>query len=393
MEYPRLYLKAKREQSVKRGHPWVFYGAIDRGEGRLIEGDIAELYSANEEFLGLGHLGGGSISMRIFSFDKVEADVFFWKNKIRKAFNLRKQFHLSTGEDNAIYRLVHGEGDGLPGLIIDVYGDTAVMQAHSLGMYLMRDTLAKAIIEAGESTITRVYNKSKESLEKHQHEAEANSYLIGEGDTWAVVKENGLSFKVDWESGQKTGFFIDQRENRALLKEYSKGKRVLNTFCYTGGFSVYALAAGASHVDSLDSSSLALDLTEENVELNGFTNHTTIKADAIQYLKDFDQKYDIIVLDPPAFAKHQKARHSAVQAYKRINAQAMRQMPSGSMLFTFSCSQAVDKDLFTNTIRAAAIEAERSVRIIHQLHQPKDHPINIAHPEGEYLKGLVLYVD
>jgi 23S rRNA (cytosine1962-C5)-methyltransferase len=393
MEYPKLYLKVKREQSVLRGHPWVFSGAIDRGEGRLIEGDIAELYSANDEFLGLGHLAGGSISLRVFSFDKVEANAEFWKSKIKKAYDLREQLQLSGKKGNSIYRLIHGEGDGLPGLIVDVYGQTAVIQAHSLGMHLIRETLAEAIVAVTGNSITRVYNKSQESLEKHQHEAEPNSYLIGEGETWSVEEENGLKFKIDWENGQKTGFFIDQRENRELLRNYSKGKSVLNTFCYTGGFSVYALAGGASRVDSLDSSSLALDLTEENIALNGFKNHSTIKADAVQYLKDLDQKYDIIVLDPPAFAKHQKARHSAVQAYKRINAHALRQMPSGSLLFTFSCSQAVDKELFTSTVRAAAIEANRSVRIIHQLHQPKDHPINIAHPEGEYLKGLVLYVD
>lgn len=393
MEYAKLILKPKKEHSLLRKHPWVFSGAVDRAEGKLVEGDIAIIEDSRGNFLGMGHIGGGSIIARIFSFEKTTIDSGFWNDKISRAWELRKDLGFPNESTN-MFRLIHGEGDGIPGLIVDVYDKIAVMQCHSIGIHVHKEELAHAIIAQCGGTIVGVYDKSAETLAKVGYNEAENGMLVGDQNSACIAHEHNMKFNVDWENGQKTGFFIDQRENRKLLGEMSKGKKVLNTFCYTGGFSIYALANEAVLVHSLDSSQKALDLTDENVKLNGFEKgHRSVKADAVEYLKDLEEDYDIIVLDPPAFAKHQKARHAAVQAYKRINAHAIRQIKPGGKVFTFSCSQAVDKELFNSTVRAAAIEAGRNVRVLHQLHQPADHPINIFHPEGEYLKGLVLQVD
>ncbi len=341
----------------------------------------------------MGHYSEGTIAVRIFSFEQEIPDTDFWTSKLEKAFQLRKSIGMMDNEQTNIYRLVHAEGDDFPGLIIDVYKDTAVIQAHSVGMHKVRHTIAEGLQSLYGDKLKTVYYKSKGTLAKCKFEAE-NEFLFGEEKASTIALEYGCKFSINWVTGQKTGFFIDQRENRKLLGDLSKGKKVLNTFCYSGGFSILALENGANEVHSLDSSQKALDLVEENLEANGYTeNHKLIKADAVEYLKNIDVDYDIIVLDPPAFAKHQSARHKAVQGYKRLNANAIRQIKKGGLIFTFSCSQAVDKTLFTNTITAAAITAGRKVRIIHQLHQPSDHPVNIFHPESEYLKGLVLYVE
>lgn len=390
---PTVKLKPGKDQSLIRRHPWVFSGAIYSISQELSPGQTVQVYSSNERYLGTGHWSDGSISVRIFSFEPFEDTQAFWNEKIAKAFELRKKMGLIDQPHTTIYRLVHGEGDGLPGLIIDVYGKTAVFQAHSTGMHLLKATITAALHQVLGEKITAVYDKSGEKLLQQSGEQIQNAYLSGaQGDQ--VCLEYGHQFKIDWEQGQKTGFFIDQRENRKLLGSMSKGKKVLNTFCYTGGFSIYALAEGASLVHSLDSSQKAIDLTDENVRINGFegARHASIKADAVEYLSDLKEDYDIIVLDPPAFAKHLSARHKAVQGYMRINEAAFKRIQPGGILFTFSCSQAVDKKLFHDSIMAAAIKAGRDVRILHQLHQPADHPISMFHPEGEYLKGLVLEV-
>ncbi|MEZ4800214.1 MAG: class I SAM-dependent rRNA methyltransferase [Flavobacteriales bacterium] len=391
----KVVLKKGKEQSIQRQHPWVFSGAIHGMTDFPKNGEVVEVVDMQDRCLGYGHYSEGSISVRIFSFEKTfENGKAFWKNKIQQAFNVRKSLGLVDNGSTNIYRLIHAEGDGLPGLIVDIYGSTAVIQSHSSGMHQLRDFIKDAILEVYDGKITTVYDKSAEKLNKNAGEASADSYLHG-SNTDNIGLEHDCKFYIDWEEGQKTGFFIDQRENRRLLGELSHGKKVLNTFCYTGGFSVYALRAGATVVHSLDSSQKALDLTLKNVELNGFgdSNHKVIKADAVDYMKNLEEDYDIIVLDPPAFAKHLSARHKAVQGYKRINEAAISQIKPGGIIFTFSCSQAVDKQLFTNTVIASAISAGRRVRILYQLHQPADHPISAFHPEGEYLKGLVLMVE
>jgi len=378
---------------LRSGCPWVFSGAIKSIDGNPVNGDLVEVYSNKGGFLAMGHYSEGTIAVRIFSFEQEIPDTDFWTSKLEKAFQLRKSIGMMDNEQTNIYRLVHAEGDDFPGLIIDVYKDTAVIQAHSVGMHKVRHTIAEGLQSLYGDKLKTVYYKSKGTLAKCKFEAE-NEFLFGEEKASTIALEYGCKFSINWVTGQKTGFFIDQRENRKLLGDLSKGKKVLNTFCYSGGFSILALENGANEVHSLDSSQKALDLVEENLEANGYTeNHKLIKADAVEYLKNIDVDYDIIVLDPPAFAKHQSARHKAVQGYKRLNANAIRQIKKGGLIFTFSCSQAVDKTLFTNTITAAAITAGRKVRIIHQLHQPSDHPVNIFHPESEYLKGLVLYVE
>lgn len=394
MTLTRITLKPGKEQSILRKHPWVFSGAIAKMDNIAKSGDVVEVCDHRGQFLGAGHFSEGSITVRIFSFtpDFQEAD--FWTKKIRAAYEVRQKLGLIGNTETTIYRLVHAEGDGLPGLIIDVYGKTAVIQTHSAGMHLVRNDIAQAIRTVYGDSITAIYDKSAEKLSKNSSSTSENTYLFGEKlDTEAL--EYGCKFKIDWEEGQKTGFFIDQRENRKLLGELSKGKKVLNTFCYTGGFSIYALKNGAELVHSLDSSQKALDLTEENVRINALDalKHAVIKADAVDYMKKLGEDYDIIILDPPAFAKHLSARHKAVQGYKRINEAAISQIKPGGIIFTFSCSQAVDKILFNSTVMSAAISAGRNIRILHQLHQPADHPVNIFHPEGEYLKGLVIMVD
>jgi len=393
MTYPQIILKAGKDHSLRRFHPWVFSGAIQKTGDGVIPGAIVEVVSNTGNYLGHGHYSDGSIAVRIFSFTGYDDENIFWRTKLQLAFDLRKKIGLVDNSDTNIYRLVHAEGDGLPGLIIDIYNDTAVIQSHSTGMHAQKPFIVNALKEIYGGRIQNVYDKSADKLRKNAGEEIENSYLSGSMQSNVGI-ENGCRFLIDWEEGQKTGFFIDQRENRRLLGEYSAGKKVLNTFCYTGGFSIYALKHGASLVHSLDSSQRALDLTVENVALNELEslNHAVIKADAVDYLKHIDEDYDVIILDPPAFAKHLSARHKAVKGYMRINEAAMRQIKPGGLLFTFSCSQAVDKQLFTGSVTAAALQAGRNVRILHQLHQPAVHPVSVYHPEGEYLKGLVLEV-
>ena len=392
---PRIILAKGKEQSLQRFHPWVFSGAVKKKPDGLADGDVVEVYSAQNEFLGVGHFQhGGSITVRIFSFEPIEPNQEFWEHKINQAYQFRTTLGLTNSADTNVYRLIFAEGDGLPGLVVDVYGDTAVFQAHTVGMWRARQEIAQAIKNVLGDKLNAVYDKSAESLSAKSGVEAENGFLIGENAGETVVQENSNQFYVDWVHGQKTGFFIDQRENRELVARYSNGKKVLNTFCYTGGFSVYSLNAGATEVHSVDSSKRAIELTDRNAELSGKgSNHASFAVDTFDYLKNPLDQYDIVILDPPAFAKHLSARHNAVMGYKRLNAEALKKMKSGSILFTFSCSQVVDKYLFENTLMAAAIEAGRSIKIMHQLSQPADHPISIFCPEGEYLKGLVLYVE
>jgi 23S rRNA (cytosine1962-C5)-methyltransferase len=394
MTFPQIIIKSGKELSLKRFHPWVFSGAIKATNGKVHTGDIAEVVTEKGEYLGHGHCAEGTIAVRIFSFTGYDGSDAFWQNKLQSAYDLRVQIGLIDNHETNIYRLVHAEGDGLPGLIIDIYADTAVIQTHSDGMHEQKPSIVKALQAIYGKRLRNIFDKSAEKLKTNSGQEIVNEYLVGDLKS-NIAFENGCEFKIDWEEGQKTGFFIDQRENRRLLGEYSKGKKVLNTFGYTGGFSIYALKQGAALVHTLDSSQRALDVAHENVVLNKLdtVRHANIKADAVEYLKNLKEDYDIIVLDPPAFAKNLSARHKAVQGYIRINEAAIRQIKKGGIIFTFSCSQAVDKQLFRNSIMAASIQAGRKVRILHQMHQPADHPISMYHPEGEYLKGLVLEVE
>jgi 23S rRNA (cytosine1962-C5)-methyltransferase len=389
----KIQLKPGKDQSLLRFHPWVFSGAIKKIEGKPAEGELVEVVSNESNFLGIGHYQVGSIAVRMVSFTKVDIDDTFWKNKLLQAYQLRKSLHLAGNPGNNVYRLVHGEGDGLPGLIIDIYNDTAVMQAHSVGMYLIREQFAQALQDIFGNQLVAVYDKSEGTIPFKANTGAKNGYIWGNSQPGTVL-EHGNKFLVDWVEGQKTGFFIDQRENRRMVEQYSKDRIVLNVFGYTGGFSVYALRGGAKLVHSVDSSEKAIDLTNQNVALNfPDANHEAFAADAFEYLNSIDDKYDLIILDPPAFAKHQDALRNALQAYKRINTRAFSKIKSGGLLFTFSCSQVVNKDQFRQAVFTAAAIAKRNVRILHQLTQPADHPVNIYHPEGEYLKGLVLYVE
>lgn len=386
-----LFLHPKKTRSVERYHPWVFSGAIVKTEGQPLPGDFVAVRIVNGTLLGHGFYGeGGSIAARMTHFGDSTPEERWWHQRLEDAHRLRRVLGLVDSKGTTTYRLVHGEGDRLPGLIADYYEGVIVLQAHSAGMHRMLPQIAKSLVEIYGGALKAIYNKSSDTLPGGATEG----YLFGEAASDHASLENGLRFSIDYEGGQKTGFFIDQRENRRLLGQLSAGRKVLNTFSYTGGFSIYALQAGAAYVHSLDSSQRALDVGDRNVILNGFSSdrHRSIQADAVQYLKSLEEQYDLIVLDPPAFAKHLKARHQAVQGYKRINALAMKQIATGGLLFTFSCSQAVDRDLFTNTVIAAAIESGRRVRILHRLSQPADHPVNAFHPEGEYLKGLVVEV-
>ncbi len=377
--------------SIERRHPWVFSGAITSDVTNLKDGDVVTVCDHKDYFLARGHFQHATISVRILTFDDLELNQDFFNNQIKNAVDLRMKLNLINEKSN-ICRLVHGEGDSLPGLIVDYYNGVAVIQCHSIGMYNSVELISEGLKFALGSSLTAIYSKSSDTLPQRAEGKDA--YLFGNCETPHLALEYGVKLQIDWITGQKTGFFIDQRENRFLLGKYSQGKKVLNTFCYSGGFSLLALQEGADLVHSLDSSKKAIVLTEANVELNNFgSKHKSIVADAMEYMKDLEEDYDIIVLDPPAFAKHRDKRHKAIQGYKRLNAHAIRQIKPGGIIFTFSCSQVVDKFLFTNTVIAAAIEAGRNVRILEQLHQPADHPINAFHPEGEYLKGLVLQVD
>lgn len=389
----RVILKPGKEQSLLRFHPWVFSGAIKRIEGTVSEGDVVEVTDSSGQFLALGHYQPGSISVRIFSFEPIEVGESFWREKLQKAYILRRKLGFDSNPETNIFRLVHGEGDGLPGLIVDLYGSTAVMQSHSVGMYLNREQLANILLELMNGKIKSVYDKSSGTLPFKSFVTPTDGYILG-AKTKEDLNEYGNRFEVSWEEGQKTGFFLDQRENRRLLEGYSSNARVLNTFCYTGGFSVYAARGGAKSILSIDSSQRAIDLTTKNMEVNGISPgiHTEVCTDVFDFLKDDRATYDLIVLDPPAFAKHTPALKNALQAYKRLNAAAMRKLSVGGTLFTFSCSQVVTKEQFRNAVFSAGVISNREVSIMHQLTQPADHPVNIYHPEGEYLKGLVLNV-
>jgi len=392
-ERTHVILSSGKDQSLKRFHPWVFSGAIKKIKGPVQDGDIVDVYSNREEYLGTGHYQDGSIAIRIFSFEQTTPGVDFWKSKIKKAWAYREGTGITNDPDTNVFRLIYAEGDGLPGLIVDFYNGVAVLQAHSVGMHRNRMDIANALKEVMGDRLTAVYDKSKEALFKNSESDSQNGFILGSAGESGEVLEHGNRFKIDWTTGQKTGFFVDQRENRKLLAHYAKGKAVLNTFCYTGGFSVYAGKAGASLVHSVDSSRKAIALTDENMNLNGLTNHESFAMDTFDYLEGKENMYDIIVLDPPAFAKSVSARHHAVMGYKRLNAEAIRKIKPGGILFTFSCSQVVDRRLFQDTIVAASIQAGRNVRLMHHLTQPSCHPISIFHPEGEYLKGLVLHVE
>ncbi len=397
---PQIFLRRGKEESLLRRHPWIFSGAIDHIQTEvaeeLREGELVEVYTRNGDFIAQGHYQIGSIAVRVLSFEQEQIDQTWWNGRIAVAYDVRKALGLTDNEQTTCYRLIHGEGDSLPGLVVDIYGTTAVVQCHSVGMYHARHAIAEAIRVCYGNRITAIYDKSSQTLPFKANLGAVDGYLWG-ASTHAsqVVKEHGLQFAVNWEEGQKTGFFLDQRENRELVKHYAKGRTVLNTFCYTGGFSVYAAEGGAVEVCSVDASERAVQLAAENMRLNCGDRipHSEVAADAVDYLRDIGSKYDLIILDPPAFAKHHKVLGNAMQGYKRLNARALSQIKSGGILFTFSCSQAVSKELFRTTVFSAAAIAGRKVRILHQLTQPADHPINIYHPEGEYLKGLVLYVE
>lgn len=394
MSYKKVFLKSGKEESLKRFHPWIFSGAIHHIEGEPEEGETVKVYTSNKEFIAVGHFQVGSIAVRVLSFCDEPIDYDFWKRKLEIAYNVRKSIGVAGKPQNNTYRLVHGEGDNLPGLVIDVYARTAVMQAHSVGMHVCRMQIAEALAEVMHDVIDNIYYKSETTL-PYKAELEAENGFIKGGSTDNVALENGLKFHVDWLKGQKTGFFVDQRENRALLERYAKGRNVLNMFCYTGGFSFYAMRGGANLVHSVDSSAKAIDLTNDNVELNfpGDPRHKAFAEDAFKFLDRMGDQYDLIILDPPAFAKHKDALRNALQGYRKLNAKAFEKIRPGGILFTFSCSQVVTKDNFRMAVFTAAAMSGRSVRILHQLTQPADHPVNIYHPEGEYLKGLVLYVE
>ena len=395
MSYKKVYLKPGKEESLKRFHPWVFSGAIARVEGEPEEGEIVDVYTSKKEFIACGHFQIGSIAVRVLSFVQETIDHEFWVRKLAVAKDLRVALGLIGNPQNNTYRLVHGEGDNLPGLIIDVYDHTAVMQAHSAGMHVYRMEIADALSEVMGDVIENIYYKSETTLPFKADLLSTENGFIKGGSPENVAMENGLKFHVDWLKGQKTGFFVDQRENRHLLERYAKGRNVLNMFCYTGGFSFYAMRGGANLVHSVDSSAKAIDLTNENVELNfpGDARHKAYAEDAFKYLDRMGDQYDLIILDPPAFAKHRDALRNALRGYTKLNAKAFEKIRSGGILFTFSCSQVVNKENFRNAVFTAAAQSGRSVRIPHQLTQPGDHPVNIYHPEGEYLKGLVLYVE
>ena len=392
--YKKVYLKRGKEESLKRFHPWIFSGAIQKADGGLEEGEVVRVITSEGDFIAVGHYQIGSIAVRVLSFSDVDIDDMFWQSRLESAFQRRRSSGSVDDPHNNTDRLVHGEGDNIPGLVIDIYGNTAVMQAHSVGIHQERMAIAKALVEVAGDRIANVYYKSETTLPYKAELGQEDGFIIGGSDD-NLAMENGLKFHVDWLKGQKTGFFVDQRENRSLLERFAKGKKVLNMFCYTGGFSFYAMRGGAELVHSVDSSAKAIELTTRNVDMNfpGDTRHEAFCEDAFKYLDRMGDRYDLVILDPPAFAKHRGALHNALKGYTRLNTKAFEKIQKGGILFTFSCSQVVTKDNFRNAVFTAAAIAGRKVRILHQLHQPADHPINIFHPEGEYLKGLVLYVE
>ena len=389
----KVILKKGKNQSLQRFHPWVFSGAIAHMDEGINEGDVVRLLDCQGTFMAVGHFQFGTIMVRVLSFEDIAIDESFWEGRLRKAYESRKAMGLER-EDNNTFRLVHGEGDFLPGLIVDCYGNTAVMQAHSVGIHCDRMTIAEQLVKVMGGTIRNVYYKSETTLPAKMAMQSENQFLIG-GSGTDVAMENGLQFHVDWLKGQKTGFFVDQRDNRSLLERYAKDRVVLNMFCYTGGFSFYAMRGDARCVHSVDSSAKAIELTNANVQLNfpEDSRHEAFCEDAFKFLAQAGDTYDLIILDPPAFAKHRGALHNALKGYTRLNARAFEMIKPSGILFTFSCSQVVSKDQFRMAVFTAAAQSGRRVRILHQLHQPSDHPINIYHPEGEYLKGLVLYVE
>lgn len=390
----KIYLKKNKEESLKRLHPWIFSGAILKMDEGIAEGDVVDVVGYNGEFIGKGHYQIGSIAVRMLTFSEEEIDEAFWQKRLSSALQMRIAIGVADNKNNDTYRLVHGEGDNMPGLVVDCYGKTAVIQAHSVGVHYQRNMIAKALKSVLGDRVENVYYKSETTLPFKADLGQENEFLFGNTDE-NIALENGLKFHVDLLRGQKTGFFVDQRDNRMLLEKYSVGKKVLNMFCYTGGFSFYAMRGGATLVHSVDSSAKAIELTKANVELNfpGDARHQAYCEDAFRFLDKMGENYDLIVLDPPAFAKHKGALRNALKGYTRLNMKAFEKIKRGGILFTFSCSQVVTKDNFRNAVFTAALQAKRKVRILHQLHQPADHPINIYHPEGEYLKGLVLYVE
>lgn len=390
MSIPVIVIRRGKEESILRRHPWIFSGAIFSDTTSIAEGNLVKVVDTSNRFLCVGHFQPSTIAVRVLSWNDVAIDQTYFTEKITNAVQMRLQLGLLS-ETNSIFRVIHGEGDGLPGLIVDFYNGVAVVQCHSIGMFHSIKEITEGLKAAFGDKLTAVYHKSSETLPERIETMD--EYLYGTCVVPHVALENGISYNIDWITGQKTGFFVDQRENRALLAKYAKGKKVLNTFCYSGGFSLASIKGGAEFAHSLDSSKKAIVLTDANVELNQMeSQHRSIVADTMEYIKDLPEAYDIIILDPPAFAKHRNKRHKAIQGYKRLNAHAIRQIKPGGLIFTFSCSQVVDKYLFNNTVIAAAIESGREVKIIEQLHQPADHPINAYHPEGEYLKGLVIQV-
>ncbi len=394
MTYKNIYIKNGKEESLKRFHPWIFSGAIHHADEGIQEGDLVRILTLKKEYLCVGHYQIGSIAVRVLSFLDEAIDQNFWEQKIRTAYQVRCTIGVARNPQNNTYRLIHGEGDSLPGLVVDVYGRTAVMQAHSVGFHCYRHEVAQALTSVLGGSIDSIYYKSETTLPFKADLGAENGFLLGE-TTDNIALENGLKFRVDWLKGQKTGFFVDQRENRRLLEQYSANRSVLNMFCYTGGFSFYAMRGGAKVVHSVDSSAKAIELTNQNVELNfpGDDRHAAYAEDAFKYLDKMGDQYDLIILDPPAFAKHREALRNALQGYRKLNAKAFEKIRPGGILFTFSCSQVVTREQFRTTVFTAAAMSGRNVRILHQLTQPADHPVNIYHPEGEYLKGLVLYVE
>jgi 23S rRNA (cytosine1962-C5)-methyltransferase len=393
VERVKIVLKSGKEQSLKRFHPWVFSGAIKKIYGNPAEGDLVDVFDNKDNFLATGHYAPSSIAVRVLSFEQITPDINFFREKIKSAIAYRKSVGIIGNPSINVYRLIHGEGDGLPGLIIDFYNGVAVMQMHSVGFYLIRKEIASILVEIMHDQIIAVYDKSEGTIPHMSSIAGRNEFLYGTSES-VVVTENGYKFRIDWTTGQKTGFFIDQRDNRLLLEKYTEGKRVLNMFAYTGGFSVYAMKK-ASLVHTVDSSFPAIELADENVKLNFGEDkrHESFQVDAFDYMNNIKDQYDLIILDPPAFAKHNNVLANALQGYKRLNMKAIEQIKPGGIIFTFSCSQVVTRENFRKSVFAAAANTGRSVRIMHQMSQPPDHPVNIYHPESEYLKGLVIYVE